>query len=1146
MRSVLLIIITIVLLVGGLVLYIASQPQTKSIERATISGTANIGSTTRPQGSAFGAGEGAWANTYDQNTGLLASRFRAKQYEPRSDGTVHVVQLEAEFFDTRGRIQFTLKGDDGDVVMPGGADQIDPRTRRMGGGNAAAVLPNRGQLRGVRIDIFPDGETSTPLVLTLNNAAFDNDTFRIYTESFVNSEGIRVPGDRVPVQLRGPDYDFDGTGLTVRWNERERILQALEIAHGERVLIRNTQAISLDNLNGPRATTAPAPAAQVAPPSVPVIPVLVTPHGTGGVQPAAVLITPPGVAAPARNPIYRATFFDDVRIIQADQNLATGDTLTIDFLVQNDDAPHTAPAPVELSNGTPTPVAPIASLPTIDQATTQPTVATTLSPSNPAPARAEPPIEVRWAGKLRIDPVDRSVAPTVEPGEALMTLVGQPVKVDRDGTSVRAASLTYSTRDAGVRLLPSATIPVTVTDARGTRVNAKSVEVFTDRGTATVFGPADAIFVIDDSAGATTRPTLSARWVDRCDVTFSRALGSEGASLGSEGASDGGAGAGNFTVRSAELRGKVEVDHPQLDLRADGLLLAFDEPDASAPNTDSRPSQNIDLKTLTATGNVIANLPDDQGVMQTVKTDRLTVATSRDDANRSYPSEITAVGAVDATDGRQSIRAGSLVVTLQPAPSSTTQPAGRSPVESARLSVELDRMVAKDSVHVTGRDGAEAKGAELIVARVADQTQVTLRGSPASPATVTDGATVLTGPVIEIDPTTQTARVGGAGTLRLSREQKQVDGAPPRPSTPVNVAWSRGVVVDGAANVVTVEGDVNIVSTDPDGTENGATARTLKLKLADAPVSRADAPVARSDVPGARADAPVARVDAPGLRVDAPIARGDAPGLRVDDNAVAPQARAVSTTRPAVSTSGPVTIAGMDFLRGKVAREVMLEKDVEVRSVLLAPSGEVLRRVNLLSDVVRYDLPGRQFEVPAPGRMLFEDRRPPDAKATAGNAAVPALANRGATAFQWTERLVYDEPKGAATMSGGVIIVHQPPPGQQGETWRLDASRVTAFVEPQPEIASQEPGAADVSQTLRLKKVLAEGDLTFTARDVQFEAAVVEFNPQTNVMTARGTSRTPATLAQGPGYNRGNFDSLEFNVSTNQLKVTGFRATVRR
>jgi len=332
-------------------------------------------------------------------------------------------------------------------------------------------------------------------------------------------------------------------------------------------------------------------------------------------------------------------------------------------------------------------------------------------------------------------------------------------------------------------------------------------------------------------------------------------------------------------------------------------------------------------------------------------------------------------------------------------------------------------------------------------------------------------------------------------------------------------------VVDGAANLVTVDGDVNVISTDPDGTENGATSRTLKLKLADAPV---------------------ARVDAPGVRVDAPVARVDAPGLRVDVNAVAPQARAVSTTRPAVSASGPVTIAGMDFLRGKVAREVLLEKDVEVRSVLLAPSGEVLRRVNLLSDVVRYDLPGRQFEVPAPGRMLFEDRRPPDAKAPAGNAAVPALANRGATAFQWTERLVYDEPKGAATMSGGVIIVHQPPPGQQGETWRLDASRVTAFVEPQPEIASQEPGAADVAQTLRLKKVLAEGDLTFTARDVQFEAAVVEFNPQTNVMTARGTSRTPATLAQGPGYNRGNFDSLEFNVSTNQLKVTGFRATVRR
>ena len=219
-----------------------------------------------------------------------------------------------------------------------------------------------------------------------------------------------------------------------------------------------------------------------------------------------------------------------------------------------------------------------------------------------------------------------------------------------------------------------------------------------------------------------------------------------------------------------------------------------------------------------------------------------------------------------------------------------------------------------------------------------------------------------------------------------------------------------------------------------------------------------------------------------------------------------------------------------------------IEQDVEVKSVLESAAGDLLRRVNLLSSVVKYDLPNRSFEVPAPGRLLFEDRRPPDQKPAPGVAPPQQLANRGATAFAWKERLVYDQPIGSATLNGEVVVVHQPPDGNANQSWRLEAERVTAFLE-----ADGQGAAKSVdTQSMKLNKVVAEGNLRFTSADVVFEATTVDYNPTTQMFTARGSTQAPGTLTKGPGYNRGTFDTLELNLRTNDLKATGFRASVRR
>ena len=43
----------------------------------------------------------------------------------------------------------------------------------------------------------------------------------------------------MPVTVRGRDYDFDGRGLRIQWNELNQRLQLLEIAHGESLTVKN-------------------------------------------------------------------------------------------------------------------------------------------------------------------------------------------------------------------------------------------------------------------------------------------------------------------------------------------------------------------------------------------------------------------------------------------------------------------------------------------------------------------------------------------------------------------------------------------------------------------------------------------------------------------------------------------------------------------------------------------------------------------------------------------------------------------------------------------------------------------------------------------------------------------------------------------
>src|SRR5215212_10083657 len=153
MRSLIVILITIILLAGGFIVYSSMQP-TRSARRIP-SGPADSKHAEPPaptpanQNLPISKGEKVFIESFDNKTGNLTRRFRGATWDPQPDGTVNVQQPEAEFFATNGQI-LRVRGERGEIVVPssgGGGSSADAMSR--------AQLPTRGKLYNVQMSLFP-------------------------------------------------------------------------------------------------------------------------------------------------------------------------------------------------------------------------------------------------------------------------------------------------------------------------------------------------------------------------------------------------------------------------------------------------------------------------------------------------------------------------------------------------------------------------------------------------------------------------------------------------------------------------------------------------------------------------------------------------------------------------------------------------------------------------------------------------------------------------------------------------------------------------------------------------------------------------------------------------------------------------------
>jgi hypothetical protein len=1076
-------------------------------------------------------GDDAWVKRYDSKTGELASQFTGEQYEPVGGGMVHVVKPKADFFSNDGKQKIRVEGATGNVQM------TLPQNEKSGGGmpnKMQADAPSRGKLQDVVISVFEPLDAAEPtIVARMNNAAFDNDTFRIATEAYDDpATGKHVEADQVPVIVRGKDYDFDGRGLVIKWNERDRKLQLLQIEHGESLTIKNPSALSSPELRPATQPTAmSAMLASADPRASGVVLAAAKPSKSASAKsaksaknsaaakraaakkrplPTTAAATRPKIARDLSPVVYRATFERDVRIFEAGKQIIAADQMNIDLLQDSSHSDTSADAATK----------PAASVGAASKrprrAATAPATASAAISSNkpttaPAsqPGQVQGPIVVKWQGKLRVVPVEGTPDPTLVGGKAKVQLVGAPVLLTREGSEGRCGTVIYNTADGNASLRGSGDVAnVIMTDAQGAKVTTPQIDYVGGEGAerlANLIGPSHVEFPVEGENGV--KQPATAAWTDRCVLRMI------------DSSTDG---SGKMAIERADLFGAVKVDHPELNMTADVLSLGFDPtkskpaPTTKIATTEPAANPSAALREVVARGNVKCRVATTQKV-QTIDAQNLRLETAEGPDGKRYAKRLQADGDVRTSEDGRELRAGSLLAELAP----TTRPVAATTLPTATGSdaalasasvpstkpanpfnaggdVKLVSLVASDHVKLTtpGPEGSTASADKLTVETRDGVETYTLYGKP--DAVVTSGKTTIIGPAIRMRPDQKLAEILGAGTLK---------GADPNdPKQIVDIAWGRSAVMNGMADRIDVSDKVVVKSVQSDGTINTATSDRLIARLTP---KLTTAPAAPSILPA-----------------------------KTQGSATKPSTKASDSSDPG------------NFLAGKEITQTTLLGNAKVKSELFNADGTLARGMFLTSEQVNYDRLTGRMDVPVAGQMLYQDHR-----ASADTGDGPTMGSgRGKTAFGWTKSLVYDQAGQVATMSGNVRVQHQPDSGA-GQELDLRGQTLRAFFEPDP--AATKPTtktatAAPTSQPMadsskfRLKQVAMDEKVHVESPRLNFDARNMSYDPIQQVLKAAGDERSPVTVFDNESGGTTAASDLEWNTRTDQFKIRKLTGKMRK
>ncbi|MEM6551051.1 MAG: hypothetical protein AAF750_02755 [Planctomycetota bacterium] len=1087
--------------------------------------------------------DGYFVLTEQDGDNLRRTLFTWAEARPLPGGASEVTRPNTSiYFGNPAERIINISADEGEFLAP----DNNPRSGRFVGNVTLTVFSRR-----------PDSPT-----IDLDSEA--NVDFRVFLDEpakfDVEFGEVLAAG---PVQVTGPQLEFFGSDLTLKYNRLRNRIEELTVENGRSLRVETNPP------NAPAAPLARGSAGGYA--DNPMSPASTQP----ATQPAT---TQPGTQDTNPRPVqfYLARFNDDVRVELPDElGRMDGDLLALRFSL------NTPREDVQSPLVTPTPDTPFTVRFANNPATSREAQRSLFTPQ-------PDDLTVTWTGPLTLRPLLNPPDDLTHPEDVEVALTGTPgnpaTAITPKQESVSAARLAFLRSKAQLTAEADDTQPVVFDSPDLGRLEAQSliIDQSTAQGTAT--GPGLLLFRNDtpptpptDSAATqpatqpTTQPAtqpnappvLAVEWSDELQLRlFTNPSPADDPDL-PEGFT---APDATLGLRSATFKGDVRTRHADLLLSANNLAVEFDntlDRSAAPPATqpDARPQNRSIPRQIVATGAVDIQTTERNNPKQTLDLAAEYVAVELanqpapddpDSATRLVPTTLRASQNVVAAQPYARLTSRQLDVFFAPAPPAppspalapgsagghaadpmlpaSTQPATTQPATGATPSQPDDRprvtitaLTANGDVVYTGESENLRITAETLIASPDDE-RLTLTGSPgtptfagrpavpARPATLTRGDDQLAGRLIVLDQPSQTATVTDAGSFTTLTQPDD----PEDPTATLTVTWTRAMALNNLAGTARFEGAVN-ANTESKTDRSLLQTNTLDLTFEPDPDDTA--------IPATQ----------PAIQ---PATQPDETRNRI---------------RTATATGGPGPNNQALFT-------------AQANDPAPPEAGQPLRpdrRLRLAGPTLHFANADTQtLTVAGPGTMLLEDYRPPpedraqEDQANRETANPANLTGRGATLFAWPETgtMVLDATVNDMTLAGGARMVHRPHPpntdaGDPKPLATLDADTLVIDLDDAGGLGPLSDGDEPSPQ---INTITAVGSVLIDHDPRRLSAHHLRYTADDQLLRLTADPDTPGSVVTVEDRNQPTpirADSVLWNLLKDEIRATGTRggtAPVRR
>ena len=287
--------------------------------------------------------------------------------------------------------------------------------------------------------------------------------------------------------------------------------------------------------------------------------------------------------------------------------------------------------------------------------TSQPSIAPTDTQPSDEISNPNDEVVITWTGRLLVEPEESPPIDIAGPDDTLVEMVGSPVRITTERNEIiTAASVDYLASAGRVRIIGSATHPMTVQSPSMGVLKAHRLVLHQDQGTGQIIG-AGSLHSRPQRSDTDLPDGLVITWQDRVDLNFYVQNTPTGTRQDPNRID---------ALKDALFRGRAHVTHPQFELDSDQLVV-----DLTSPETGKQ-----SLQAINATGNVqaVVHGSDDQPPID-VQSDKFAIdfAEQRDADGVMKPTRLVMAGNVNTRQPGRSIQAGELEIALEALPEET-------------------------------------------------------------------------------------------------------------------------------------------------------------------------------------------------------------------------------------------------------------------------------------------------------------------------------------------------------------------------------------------------------------------------------------------------------------------------------------------